>query len=96
MIKMYNRNTGNITCDRCGELIGNINGDGNFFALIRQKWCPVCKATVTAEEHCQAQRAYRKRKKREKQLEKTKIKLLEEENELLRKAINKLRGGELS
>lgn len=88
---MYNADSGEVVCDRCGFLIGNINGDGNFYSLIRTMYCDECKEPVRRESHRLAQRAYRKRKKLEKKAEKTKLQLLTEENELLRNKIIQLR-----
>jgi len=88
---MYDPETGKVTCSRCGTEIGNINGDGNFFALIRQKWCPNCKSIARRESLRLAQKAFRERKKRQRKLEKTKLELLEEENKILRERIKEYR-----
>lgn len=88
---MYRPETGDVVCSRCGAWIGNINGDGNFFALIRTKYCPDCREPAKRETNRLAQRAKRLRDRRQKQLIKTKCELLEEENELLRKRIKELR-----
>lgn len=89
---MYNPSTGNVTCSRCGALIGNIDSDKNYFALITTKWCPVCKVAARKESLRMAQKAWRKRKKENQKLTKKRDKLLEEENEKLRQQIAELRG----
>lgn len=91
MKKTYKSETGDVICSRCGAWIGNINGDGNYFALIRTKYCPACRAPAKRETDRLAQKAKRARDRREKQLMKSKCDLLEEENELLRNRIKKLR-----
>lgn len=91
MIITYKPETGDIVCSRCGEWIGNINSDQNYFALIRTKYCPGCKGPAKRESNRLAQRAKRQRDKQEKKLMKTKCELLSEENELLRKQIKELR-----
>lgn len=88
---MYDPESGNVTCDRCGYLIGNINSDSNFYSLIRTKYCPECRSLALKEAHRAAQSAYRKRKKQEKKLLKTRVQLLEEENEILRKKLAEYR-----
>lgn len=88
---MYKAESGEVFCDRCGSLIGNINGDGNFYALIRAKYCSVCRESANKESHRLAQQAFRRRKKLEKKAVETKIELLTQENELLRKRIAELR-----
>ncbi len=84
---MYNKKTGDVVCDWCGDLIGNINGDYNFFSLIRTKYCKKCKKVVYPEQVRAASRAYRKRQRQMHKLEKEKLSLLEEENRLLRERI---------
>lgn len=88
---MYNPSTGDVTCSRCGTYIGNINGDDNFFALIKIKWCPMCKISARKESLRIAQSAYRKRKKENQKLTKKRDELLEKENEKLRQQIAELR-----
>lgn len=89
---------GNVTCGVCGKYLGNINGDGDYFALIRRKRCPECQAFFTKEK----KRAWNQEKRRkDKALKKeTKDELAElrklveglrEENELLHKRINQLK-----
>lgn len=89
---------GNVTCAVCGKYLGNTNGDGDYFALIRMKRCPECQAFFTKEK----KRAWNQEKRRkDKSLKKeTKDELkelreivesLKEENELLHKRISQLK-----
>lgn len=87
---MYDGKTGTILCDWCGAVLGNINGDGNFFALIRTKYCTQCRRFASAENHRAAQRAYRQRKKLEKKLCMERLDLMAQENELLREKIRRM------
>lgn len=88
---MYDASTGDVRCDWCGDLLGNINGDDNFFALIRRKYCGTCGKLARSEQNRAAQQAYRRRKRLEKGQLKIKAELLEEENQLLREQIKELR-----
>lgn len=88
---MYDAKSGNVICDRCGSFIGNINGDGNFFALIRTKYCPACKEPVRRDQSRLAQKAKRQRDKQARKLTDERLKLLAEENNLLREQIKNLR-----
>lgn len=88
---MYDAKTGEVLCDVCGEPIGNINGDDNFFALIRKKYCDKHRDDAYHFYHREAQRAYRKRKKREKKLLVERLDLLAQENELLRQRLKEER-----
>jgi hypothetical protein len=91
---MYNKKTGDVVCDWCGDLIGNINGDYNFFSLIRTKYCKNCKKVVYPEQVRAASRAYRKRKRTERKLKDEKLTLLEEENRLLRERVRELKNNQ--
>jgi endogenous inhibitor of DNA gyrase (YacG/DUF329 family) len=88
---MYNPKTGEVRCSICGTEIGNINGDGNFFALIRTKYCPTCKEPIRRDQNRLAQRAKRSRDKQVRKLKDEQLKLLTEENNLLREQIKELR-----
>ena len=88
---MYDAATGDVRCDWCGDFLGNINGDGNYFSLIRRKYCKTCGTLARSESNRAAQQAFRYRKKLEKEQLKIKAELLEEENQLLREQIKELR-----
>ena len=95
--KMIGKN-GNVNCDVCGKYLGNINGDGNYFALIKMKRCPDCQTLFNKEKR----RAWNQEKRRKEKLKKRETKDeiaelraivegLREENDLLHKRINQLR-----
>lgn len=88
---MFNPKTGEVRCSICGTSIGNINGDGNYFALIRTKYCPACKEPVRRDQNRLAQKAKRQRDKQARKLTDERLKLLAEENNLLREQIKELR-----
>lgn len=88
---MFNPKTGEVRCSICGTSIGNINGDGNYFALIRTKYCPACKEPVRRDQNRLAQKAKRQRDKQARKLTDERLKLLAEENNLLREQIKNLR-----
>ena len=88
---MFNPKTGEVRCSICGTSIGNINGDGNYFALIRTKYCPACKEPVRRDQNRLAQKAKRQRDKQARILTDERLKLLAEENNLLREQIKNLR-----
>lgn len=88
---MYDRVSGDVRCDWCGAFLGNINGDGNFFSLIRRKYCGECGKVARSESIRAAQQAFRRRKRLEKEQLKIKAELLEEENQLLREHIKELK-----
>lgn len=89
---------GNVTCDMCGKYLGNIDGDGDYFALIPKKRCPECQAFFTKEkkrawnqEKRRKDKALKKETKDEIQELREIVEGLKEENELLHKRINQLK-----
>ncbi|MBP5432169.1 hypothetical protein [Ruminococcus sp.] len=91
---MYDSRTGEIVCDVCGDPIGNINGNGNFFALIRTKYCDNCRTRARRDQVRQAVRDFRDRNQKERKLKDERLKLLEEENELLRERVIELKNNQ--
>ena len=80
---MRDTNTGIVTCGRCGAVLGNYL-TGDYFKLIRIKYCENCKVEVRREykrfwdsQHRQAIRELNKEMREQ-------IRLLKEENERLR------------
>ena len=80
---MRDANTGIVTCGRCGAILGNYL-TGDYFKLIRIKYCDNCKVKVRREykrfwdsQHRQAARELNKEMREQ-------IRLLKEENERLR------------
>ncbi len=89
---------GNVTCEVCGKYLGNTNGDGDYFALIRMKRCPECQAFFTKEKKRAWNQEKRRKDKALKKETKDELKELREiveglkvENELLHKRINQLK-----
>jgi hypothetical protein len=94
---VLDEHTGEVTCDVCGRLIGNYL-DERYYELITTKYCPDCRKLVRGNQLREAQRAWRRRRKKErKEQAKTieeltrmtaalieKTKLIEEENERLK------------
>lgn len=80
---MRDTDTGIVTCSRCGEVLGNYM-TGDYYKLIRIKYCDNCKEAVRREykrfwdsQHRQANRELNKEMREQ-------IRLLKEENERLR------------
>ena len=80
---MRDTNTGIVTCGRCGAILGNYM-TGDYFKLIRIKYCDNCKGEVRREykrfwdsQHRQANKELNKEMREQ-------IRLLKEENERLR------------
>lgn len=89
---------GNVTCEVCGKYLGNTNGDGDYFALIRMKRCPDCQAFFTKEKKRVWNQEKRRKDKATKKAVADELKELRElveglreENELLHRRINQLR-----
>lgn len=80
---MRDTNTGIVTCARCGAVLGNYM-TGDYFKLIRMKYCPDCNVQVRKEYqrfwHSQQRQANRELNKEMRE----QIRLLKEENERLR------------
>lgn len=81
---------GDVVCDCCGAYLGNIY-TGDYFALLRQKYCEKCGEYMLRQMWRTASQKRRKRIKEERKLLKEQNELIKEENELLRKRIIELR-----
>lgn len=77
-------------CQRCGTVIGDAYNT-DYYAYIRIKYCDECRRTVTNIQTAERMRNFRARNRAVNKAKNEKIKLLEEENELLRARIIKLR-----
>lgn len=84
-----NYTTGEVTCNRCGITLGNYNV-GDYFSLIRLKYCPACRAAATKEQRRVWAQNRRVHDRLVKKQEKDNLNLLREENELLRERIKEL------
>lgn len=82
---------GDVICEGCRTILGNINGDYNYFRMIRLKYCPECKLDADRQRKAEWARERRRVERQKKKLESEKLKLLEQENELLRKRIMELK-----
>lgn len=94
---MLDEYTGDVFCDVCGDKIGNYL-TGNFYQLIRKKYCDNCKDVIYAGQHREAVRASRRRRKAERKEQGKQIQeftrmtsLLVEQNKLLQEQIEKLK-----
>ena len=83
-------------CERCGELIST--PDSDYFSHIRILYCEECRKQVKREQTLARVHELRKRKKQKDKyrdaellLMQERLKLLEEENELLRKRVQRER-----
>lgn len=88
---MLNRETGEVTCDYCGEPLGNYL-TGDFYKLIRLKYCPICKQKKNRQDWRAAQKDCRNRRRKKLKEQEITIEelmkivvLLKEQNKLLRR-----------
>lgn len=86
--EMSNKNyqTGIVCCTKCGAYIGNYL-TGDYYKLIRTKYCPTCKVEVRREQKRDAERNRRVYLRKTKSLEAEKMQLLQTENAALRVAL---------
>lgn len=80
-------------CQRCGKYLGNYN-TGNYYSLIRKKYCDICRRAVKNEQNLYSKKQNRKPRKKLLNELQEQITLIREENELLRKK-NKLLTAEI-
>lgn len=81
---------GNVSCVICGTYLGNYL-TGDYYSLIRTKYCPVCKDQVRRQQKRVWQHDRRHCDKLTRKAEKDQLQLLKQENELLRERIRKLK-----
>ncbi len=77
-------------CQRCGAVISDLN-TADYFSHIRIKYCRRCAEQVEREQTAVRVAALRRRKKQKDKFRDEQLILLQEENELLRKNIIRLR-----
>ena len=77
-------------CQYCGKCISDIN-ESDYFSHISIKYCSDCSDKAKKEKNLARVKAYRQRKKIKDKFRDEQLKLLQEENELLRKKIIQLR-----
>lgn len=79
-------------CRMCGALISNLDDPTtDYYRHIRVKYCPTCRETADHLHGLDRLKRYRQRKKQQNQATADQLRLLQEENELLRQQIAKLR-----
>lgn len=85
-------------CKWCGQYLGDtvlcIDANGNeinYYKIIAQRYCEECSKKARAQSNTINLHNYRQRQKALRKAEKTRLQLLEEENDLLRKRIIELR-----
>ena len=83
---MRDSDTGNVTCQMCGAYLGNYL-TGDYYSLIRMKYCPACKALADRQRKAFWAREKRKADRREKAEMKSQLEALRAENDALRKQI---------
>lgn len=77
-------------CEGCGRVISRIN-DADWYSHMSIKYCPNCRAKSDKEKAAERLKRFRARNKQIRKAKDEKLVLLEEENELLRKRIIRLR-----
>lgn len=79
-------------CSVCGKLISDLNDPAtDYFRHIRLKYCPVCRGTMEHLQGVDRVRRYRERKRQQDRETAEQLRLLKEENELLRQRVAQLR-----
>ena len=77
-------------CECCGKFISDINNN-DYYSHISKKYCSACSVKSKKEKNLASVKAYRKRKKQKDKFRDEQLELLQEENELLRLQVIKLR-----
>ena len=83
---MRDTDTGIVTCQRCGAYLGNYL-TGDYYSLIRLKFCPACKEQADRQRKAFWAKEKRKADRREKAEMKSRLERLEAENAALRRKI---------
>ena len=79
-------------CEICGGLISDIYAEtANYYSHIRLKYCPDCRQAVEKRQSLERVRRYRERKRQQDRETAEQLRLLKEENELLRLRVAQLR-----
>ena len=88
---------GNHYCSWCGAWIGNHNtgeppeGEKSYFAIIKAKYCSVCRPKAINQQTAIRLHNLRQRNKGKRKQKKQKLEALRKENELLRQQIMSMR-----
>ena len=79
-------------CTMCGKIISDLNDEKtDYFRHIRLKYCPICRETAEHLQGVDRVRRYRERKRQQDKARDDQLRLLQEENELLRQRVAQLR-----
>lgn len=79
-------------CEICGCLISDIYAEtANYYSHIRVKYCPTCRKIIERRQGVDRVRRYRERKRQQDKARDDQLRLLQEENELLRQRVAQLR-----
>lgn len=79
-------------CTRCGVLISDLdNPTTDYYSHIRLKYCPDCRQAVEKRQSLERVKRYRERKRQQDRETAEQLRLLKEENELLRLRVAQLR-----
>lgn len=79
-------------CTMCGKVISDLNDETtDYYRHIRLKYCPICRETAEHLQGVDRVRRYRERKRQQDKARDDQLRLLQEENELLRQRVAQLR-----
>lgn len=79
-------------CQRCGMIISDDrNGTADYYRHISVKWCDSCRKIVERQQAAERMKKLRERRRIYHKKRDEKLELLEQENELLKLNIIKLR-----
>lgn len=79
-------------CTMCGKVISDLNDQTtDYYRHIRLKYCPICRETAEHLQGVDRVRRYRERKRQQDKARDDQLRLLQEENELLRQRVAQLR-----
>lgn len=79
-------------CTMCGKIISDLNDETtDYYRHIRLKYCPTCRETAEHLQGVDRVRRYRERKRQQDRETAEQLRLLKEENELLRQRVAQLR-----
>ena len=79
-------------CTMCGAVISDLdNPTTDYYSHIRLKYCPTCRETAERLHSLERVKRYRERKRQQDRETAEQLRLLKEENELLRLRVAQLR-----
>jgi hypothetical protein len=79
-------------CTMCGAIISDMDDPTtDYYSHIRLKYCPDCRRAVEKRQSLERVKRYRERKRQQDRETAEQLRLLKEENELLRLRVAQLR-----